>query len=136
MTKEQEQETIKYLEFLQKEYLEDAKRKKENGEITGYGTMEDIDKLRALHIGFALDMLKEKDKEIDCLKNHVHYKVCPNCKKEFRTKRSDAKHCKECAKTVNNKDWYKSLTDEQKTKRREQSKMSMRRLRERRKNER
>ena len=28
MTKEQEKETIKYLEFLQKEYLEDAKRKK------------------------------------------------------------------------------------------------------------
>lgn len=67
MTKEQEKETIKYLEFLQKEYLEDAKRKKENGEITGYGTMEDIDKLRALHIGFALDMLKEKDAKIEHL---------------------------------------------------------------------
>ena len=65
MTKEQEKETIKYLEFLQKEFLEDAKRRKENGEITGYGTMEDIDKLRALHIGFALDMLKENSAEIE-----------------------------------------------------------------------
>ena len=65
MTKEQEEKTIKYLEVLRKEYLEDAKRRKENGEITGYGTMEDIDKLRALYIGFALDMLKEKDKEIE-----------------------------------------------------------------------
>lgn len=65
MTKEQEEKTIKYLEVLQKEYLEDAKRRKENGEITGYGTMEDIDKLRALYIGFALDMLKEKDKELE-----------------------------------------------------------------------
>ena len=65
MTKEQEKETIKYLEFLQKEFLEDAKRRKENGEITGYGTMEDIDKLRALHIGFALEMLKENSAEIE-----------------------------------------------------------------------
>lgn len=65
MTKEQEKETIKYLEFLKKEYLEDAKQRKENGEITGHGTMEDIDKLRALYIGFALNMLKEKDKEME-----------------------------------------------------------------------
>ena len=65
MTKEQEEETIKYLEFLQKEYLEGAKQKKENREITGYGTMEDIDKLRALYIGFALDMLKENSADIE-----------------------------------------------------------------------
>lgn len=64
MTKEQEKETIKYLEFLKKEYLEDAKQRKENGEFTRYGTMEDIDKLRALYIGFALNMLKEKDEQI------------------------------------------------------------------------
>ena len=64
MTKEQEEETIKYLEVLQKEYLEDAKRIRENGKAVGYGTMEDINKLRALYIGFALEMLKQKDKEI------------------------------------------------------------------------
>ena len=67
MTKEQEEETIKYLEVLQKEYLEDAKRIRENGKAVGYGTMEDINKLRALYIGFALEMLKQKDKEIKTL---------------------------------------------------------------------
>ena len=67
MTKEQEEETIKYLEVLQKEYLEDAKRIRENGKAVGYSTMEDINKLRALYIGFALEMLKQKDKEIKTL---------------------------------------------------------------------
>ena len=96
MTKEQEKETIKYLEFLQKEYLEDAKRKKENGEITGYGTMEDIDKLRALYIGFALDMLKEKDEEIEKLKvdNENVWKLNANMSQRhlsdiFRIKKKD-----------------------------------------------
>ena len=80
MTEEQEKETIKYLEFLKKEYLEDAKQRKENGEIIGSGTMEDIDKLRALHIGFALNMLKQKDKMIDLLAEklgEITIKICP-----------------------------------------------------------
>lgn len=82
-----------------------------------------------------LNLIKEQEKEIDCLKNHVHYMKCQNCGKEFRAKRSDARFCKKCAITVNNKEWYKNLTDEQKAKRREQSKIAMRKLREGRKNE-
>ena len=61
--------------------------------------------------------------------------ICPNCKKEFRTKRSDSKYCKECSIKINNQKFYKNMTDEQRAKRREQSKISMRRLRERRKSE-
>lgn len=71
MTKEQEKETIKYLEFLQNEFLEDAKQRRENGEVTGYGTMEDVDKLRALYIRFALNMLKEKDKIINKMAKYI-----------------------------------------------------------------
>lgn len=79
-----------------------------------------------------LNMLKEQEKEIDILKNKVHYKKCEKCNREFRTKRSDAKYCDECKKNTN-KEWYKNLTNEQRTKRREKAKISMRRLRERRK---
>lgn len=89
---------------------------------------DDIELLKS-----ALSLIEKQEKEIDILKNHVHYKVCENCKNEFISKRSDAKYCKECAKTVNNKEWYKNLTDEQKEKRREQSRISMRNIRERRK---
>lgn len=72
-------------------------------------------------------------KELDCLKNHVHYINCQKCGIEVRTKRNDRKYCKNCAKLVSNKEWYKNLTEEQKAKRREQSKINMRKLRERRK---
>lgn len=78
MTKEQEEKTIKYLEILRKEYLEDTKRRRENGEVIGYGTIEDIDKLRALYIGFALEMLKEKDKEIEKLKQALARNIAKN----------------------------------------------------------
>lgn len=88
---------------------------------------DDIELLKS-----ALSLIKKQEKEIDILKNHVHYKVCENCKKEFRSKRTDAKYCKECAREKN-KEWYKNLTDEQKEKRREQAKISMRNMRERRK---
>lgn len=81
-----------------------------------------------------LNLIQEQEKEIDCLKNHVHYKICQICGEEFRAKRNDAKFCKKCVKTVA-KEWYKNLTDEQKAKRREQSKSSMRKIRERRKND-
>ena len=75
-------------------------------------------------------------KELDCLKNHVHYINCQKCGVEFRAKRNDRKYCKKCAELVNkknNKDWYKNLSEEQKAKKREQSKISMRKLRKRRK---
>ena len=86
-------------------------------------------------IDIVLNLIQEQEKEIDCLKNHVHYKICKNCGEEFRAKRNDARYCKKCAIITNNKEWYKNLTEEQKDKRREQSKISMRKIRERRKND-
>lgn len=77
---------------------------------------------------------EEKDKQIDILKNHIHYKKCKNCGQEFRAKRTDAQYCKKCSTKVNNGNYYKNLSPEQKQKRREQSKLYMRKLRERRKN--
>ena len=68
-------------------------------------------------------------KENDCLKNHVHYKYCIACGKEFRTKRSDTKYCSYCSKSVTNKIYFANLTEEQKEKRRQQSKLAMRKLR-------
>lgn len=65
-------------------------------------------------------------------KEHVHYKECQRCGKEFRAKRNDTKYCDECKKKIN-KEWYKNLTEEQKERRREQAKICMRKIRERRK---
>lgn len=79
-------------------------------------------------------IIREKDKQIDILKNHIHYKKCKNCGQEFRAKRTDAQYCKKCSTKVNNGNYYKNLSPEQKQKRREQSKLYMRKLRERRKN--
>ena len=78
-------------------------------------------------------IIREKDKQIDILKNHIHYKKCKNCGQEFRAKRTDAQYCKKCSTKVNNGNYYKNLSPEQKQKRREQSKLYMRKLRERRK---
>lgn len=79
-----------------------------------------------------LSLIEEQQKEINCLKNHVHYKICESCKKEFISKRSDAIYCKECANTVNNKNWYRNLTEEKKERRRKQARISMRNIREKR----
>ena len=68
-------------------------------------------------------------KENDCLKNHVHYKKCIACGKEFRSKRSDAKYCTNCSKSVSNKNYFAHLTEEQKEKRREKVKLAMRKMR-------
>lgn len=68
-------------------------------------------------------------KENECLKNHVHYKNCIACGKEFRSKRDDAKYCIKCSKQVANKNYIANLTEEQKLKRREQAKLAMRKLR-------
>lgn len=133
MTKEQEK-AIKVLEQYKNECIEEYKVELDD--------KKNIDEQHAsyLHqqietVYIILNLIKEQEKEIDCLKNHVHYMKCQNCGKEFRAKRSDARFCKKCAITVNNKEWYKNLTDEQKAKRREQSKIAMRKLREGRKNE-
>ncbi len=68
-------------------------------------------------------------KENECLKNHVHYKNCIACGKEFRSKRDDAKYCVKCSKQIANKNYIANLTEEQKLKRREQAKLAMRKLR-------
>lgn len=68
--------------------------------------------------------------ENDCLKNHVHYKYCIACGKKIRTKRSDTKYCAYCSKSVTNKIYFANLTEEKKEKRRQQSKLAMRKLRE------
>lgn len=68
-------------------------------------------------------------KENECLKNHVHYKNCIACGKEFKSKRDDAKYCIKCSKQIANKNYIANLTEEQKSKRREQAKLAMRKLR-------
>lgn len=68
-------------------------------------------------------------KENDCLKNHVHYKNCIACGKEFRSKRNDARYCIKCSKQIANKNYIANLTEEQKLRRREQAKLAMRKLR-------
>lgn len=96
---------------------------------------EEVNKANDLefYLRTVLNLITKLQKENDILKNHVHYKKCQKCGKEFRTKRNDTKYCDECKKD-SNKEWYKNLTEEQKAKRREQAKNSMRKLRERRKN--
>lgn len=91
------------------------------------------------HVSFGEDLCKAIDnllsdykrvlKENECLKNHVHYKNCIACGKEFRSKRDDAKYCIKCSKQVANKNYIANLTEEQKLKRREQAKLAMRKLR-------
>lgn len=68
-------------------------------------------------------------KENECLKNHIHYKNCIACGKEFKSKRDDAKYCIKCSKQIANKNYIANLTEEQKLKRREQAKLAMRKLR-------
>lgn len=76
-----------------------------------------------------LSEYKKVLKENECLKNHVHYKNCIACGKEFRSKRDDAKYCIKCSKQIANKNYIANLTEEQKLKRREQAKLAMRKLR-------
>lgn len=76
-----------------------------------------------------LEEYEKQEKRIDELENHIHYKTCKACGKEFRAKRSDAKYCTYCSKFINNRNYYLALTEEQKAKRREQAKQSMRKLR-------
>lgn len=95
---------------------------------------EDYKKLKEQNEGLfelcheRFEKIAELLKENKELKEHIHFKVCENCKKEFQCKRSDTKYCKECASKTSSR-WYKNLTDEQKTKRREQAKLNMRKLR-------
>ena len=78
---------------------------------------------------YILSDYKRVLKENECLKNHVHYKNCIACGKEFKSKRDDAKYCIKCSKQIANKNYIANLTEEQKLKRREQAKLAMRKLR-------
>lgn len=119
---------------------------KENGNDTNVGSIEDIARIAKLittkfNNDYSIDN-KDKEalehilsdykrvlKENDCLKNHVHYKNCIACGREFKSKRSDAKYCAYCSKSVTNKIYFANLTEEQKKKRREKVKLAMRKLR-------
>lgn len=82
-----------------------------------------------------INKYKELQKENRILKEHIHFKICPNCKKEFESKRSDAIYCKECSSQVNNKKFYYNMSEETKQERREKSKIKMREIRAKRKAE-
>lgn len=76
-----------------------------------------------------INKYKELEKENKILKNHIHFKICPNCKKEFESKRSDAIYCKKCSSIVNNKKFYQNISEEKKQERREKAKIKMREIR-------
>ena len=131
MLNEEEKKAIKVLEQYKKECIEEYKIEIDNVE-------ENIDQQHASYLHQqieatyrVLNLITRLQKENDVLKNHIHYKKCKTCGKEFRTKRNDAQYCDECKKN-RSKEWYNNLTENQKAKRREQAKISMRKLRERR----
>lgn len=70
MTKEQE-EAIKYFEDEIKVHRKQIDKLKEEGKFEGNGTMIDIYKLRICMITIILNMLKEKDAEIEKKDNAV-----------------------------------------------------------------
>ena len=120
------EEDIKNAEHFIKSIKTDKEYKEENG-WHGYYNKEIVELARILeHI---LSDYKRVLKENDCLKNHVHYKNCIACGREFKSKRSDAKYCAYCSKSVTNKIYFANLTEEQKEKRREKVKLAMRKLR-------
>lgn len=89
-------------------------------------SIDNKDKKAIEHI---LSDYKKVLEENECLKNHIHYKNCIACGKEFRSKRNDARYCIKCSKQIANKNYIANLTEEQKLKRREQAKLAMRKLR-------
>lgn len=120
--KENSEEDIKNIEEIIELSKEEIDAKDEN--ITAILDIEDLISLE--HI---LSAYKRALKENECLKNHVHYKNCIACGKEFKCKRDDAKYCIKCSKQIANKNYIANLAEEQKLKRREQAKLAMRKLR-------
>lgn len=122
-TKKEEKKAIKdlksFLKFLEETYIT-------KGKI--YLHIEVLVYNRK-NLDIILNLLKKQQKEIDCLKNHVHYIKCKNCNKEIRTKRSDTKYCSECSKKVSNKNYINNLSEEQKEKRRMKARETMRKIR-------
>ena len=149
-------EEIAEVEEEIKKLEDDINEENSNGSDTNVGNIEDIKILEDLKIAnercirnskikdspfiaiwekqnnaieHILQDYKRVLKENDCLKNHVHYKNCIACGKEFRSKRNDARYCIKCSKQIANKNYIANLTEEQKLRRREQAKLAMRKLR-------
>ena len=81
------------------------------------------------NLDIAINEINVLRKENIILKEHVHFKICPNCKKEFKSKRSDAVYCKKCSSQVNNKKFYYNMSEEKRQSRKEKSKIQMREIR-------
>lgn len=62
---EEEKEAIRYLKQIKQDFLNSAKQRRENKEDTGYGTLEDVDKLSAFEIGIILNLVNRQQKEIE-----------------------------------------------------------------------
>lgn len=85
-------------------------------------------------IEYMAELFKKQRVELDLYKNHTLHLICEKCGKEFTAKRKDARYCSKCSK-LNQKAYYHNQSDEWKHKRAEKSKLKMRELRARRKQE-
>ena len=104
------------------EELEEYKEKVKNWKIKE--SKEEVLMITEIQLE-ELDYIKEKILE----KSRLNPIKCKNCGKEFIPSRRDNIYCKECAKK-SNKIWYANLTEEEKEKRREKSKICMKKYRE------
>ena len=85
MTKEYE-ETIKYFEDKIKEYRKEIEKLREEGQFEGYGTMIDVYKLKICMNTNILNMLKEKDTEIEKYKNLLASNLAKNLNDSLKAK--------------------------------------------------
>ena len=80
-----------------------------------------------------LNLVAEQYKELDSIKNKVHYVKCSICGKEFRAK-GKRKYCSDDCKKVafrqQNNTYFRNMSEEQRAKRREASRLSMRKYRQ------
>jgi hypothetical protein len=80
-----------------------------------------------------LNLVAEQYKELDSIKNKVHYVKCSICEKEFRAK-GKRKYCSDDCKKVafrqQNNAYFRNMSEEQRAKRREASRLFMRKYRQ------
>ena len=80
-----------------------------------------------------LNLVAEQYKELDSIKNKVHYVKCSICGKEFRAK-GKRKYCSDDCKKVAFRyqiiAYFRNMSEEQRAKRREASRLSMRKYRQ------
>lgn len=80
-----------------------------------------------------LNLVAEQYKELDSIKNKVHYVKCSICGKEFRAKgkrKYYSDDCKKAAFRQQNNAYFRNMSEEQRAKRREASRLSMRKYRQ------